>query len=262
MEGTHELESIPDDELLRRLAELLRQSRRVEADLVAHIGEVDSRRLYARLASPSMFAYSTEVLHLSEAEAYLRIAVARASREHPILLAMLADGRLHLTAIAKLTPHLTHGNREALLKRAAHKSRRQIEELVAELAPRPDAPAVMRKLPERRAQTSPVAAPEVGLNGTALALELRTDGLAVADTASPRWRCAAREGLEFHHRHPFGRGGDHSLENIALVCRAHNAQMADVDYGRGAMALHRRSRESVSEPTLLHRREGCGRVGI
>jgi hypothetical protein len=40
MESTHELTSIPDDELLRRLAELLHQSRRVEADLVAHIGEL------------------------------------------------------------------------------------------------------------------------------------------------------------------------------------------------------------------------------
>ena len=60
-----------------------------------------------------MFAYCTEVLHLSEAEAYLRIAAARASREHPVLLTMLADGRLHLTAIAKLAPHLTPENREA-----------------------------------------------------------------------------------------------------------------------------------------------------
>ncbi len=83
MQDTRELKSIPDDELLRRLVEILRQSRRVEADVVAHIGEVDERRLYARTASPSMFAYSTEVLHLSEAEAYLRIAAARASREHP-----------------------------------------------------------------------------------------------------------------------------------------------------------------------------------
>ena len=135
MKSTHELTSISDDDLLRRLAELLRQSRRAEADLVAHVGEVDARRLYAREASPSMFAYCTEVLHLSEAEAYLRIAVARASREHPVLLSMLADGRLHLTAIAKLAPHLTPGNRDALLKRATHKSKREIEELVAELCP-------------------------------------------------------------------------------------------------------------------------------
>ena len=94
VEPRRTLQSLSDDELLRRLGDLLRQSRRTEADLVAHIAEVDERRLYARFASPSMFAYCTEVLHLSEAEAYLRIAAARASREHPILLAMLAHGRL------------------------------------------------------------------------------------------------------------------------------------------------------------------------
>ena len=98
-----------------------------------------------------MFAYCTEVLHLSEAEAYLRIAAARAAREHPLLLTLLADGRLHLTAIAKLAPHLTPENREDILNRAAHRSKREIEELVAELSPCPDAPAVMWKLPDRRA---------------------------------------------------------------------------------------------------------------
>ncbi len=45
---------ISDDELLRRLSDLLQQSRRVEAELVAHIGEVDERRLYASQGSPSM----------------------------------------------------------------------------------------------------------------------------------------------------------------------------------------------------------------
>src|SRR5262249_31529023 len=104
------LRSLSDDELLHRLLDLLRQSRRVEADLVAHIGEVDARRLYAREAAPSMFAYCTEVLHLSEAEAYLRITVARAARQHPVLLEMLRDGRLHLSGIAKLVPHLSGEN--------------------------------------------------------------------------------------------------------------------------------------------------------
>jgi len=154
MEPTRSLAQLPDRELLLRLADILRQSRRSEADLVALIAEVDARRLYAREASPSMFAWCTERLHLSEAEAYLRIAAARGSREHPVLLAMLADGRLHLTAIAKLAPHLTPDNRDAVLARATHCSKRQVEELVAELAPRPDAPALVRKLPER-----PPAAP-------------------------------------------------------------------------------------------------------
>ncbi|MFI4946713.1 MAG: hypothetical protein ACHP85_25765, partial [Burkholderiales bacterium] len=141
------LTTIPDDELLHRLAELLRDSRCTEADLVAHIGEVDRRRLYARLASPSMFRYCVHVLHLSEAEAYLRIVAARAARRHPVLLAMLADGRLHLSGIAKLAPHLTRENRDALLGRATHRSKRQIEELIAEICPRPDVPSLVRKRP-------------------------------------------------------------------------------------------------------------------
>jgi hypothetical protein len=147
--GSRPLAAIPDDLLLRRLAELLAQSRRVEAELVAHIAEVDERRLYAREAFPSMFAYCTEALHLSEGEAYLRIAVARASREHPMILPMLGDGRLHLSGIALLAPHLTAENRETLLRRASHRSKRQIEELIAELVPRGDAPSRMRRLPER-----------------------------------------------------------------------------------------------------------------
>ena len=52
MEPTRSLEQLTDGELLLRLADILRQSRRNEADLVAHIGEVDARRLYAREASP------------------------------------------------------------------------------------------------------------------------------------------------------------------------------------------------------------------
>ncbi|HUG51965.1 MAG TPA: hypothetical protein VMR21_00115 [Vicinamibacteria bacterium] len=154
------LRTLPDDELLHRLSALLGQSRRIEWQLVAHIGEVDQRRLYAREACDSMFVYCTDVLHLSEHEAYLRIAAARAARDHPILLAMLADGRLHLSGIAKLAPHLTPANREVLLQRATHRSKRQIEALVAELAPRPDVPASIRKLPDR--SRGDVMAPSAG----------------------------------------------------------------------------------------------------
>ena len=155
MTRTQQLQSLSDDELLHNLSQIMQQSRRVDAELVAHIGEVDDRRLYAREACSSMFRYSTEVLHLSEPEAYLRIAVARAARKHPMLLVMLADGRLHLSGIAILAPHLTEDNCERVLARATYKSKRQIEELAAELAPKPDVPAVIRKLPTSPATTAP-----------------------------------------------------------------------------------------------------------
>jgi hypothetical protein len=150
MQSTHTFEAIADDELLRRLSALVAGSRLTEADLVAHIGEVDARRLYLREATPSMFVYCTERLHLSETEAGLRIAAARAARSHPAILPMLADGRLHLSAIAKLAPHLTPENRGDLLRRATHRTKREVEELVAEIAPRADVPATIRKLPAGR----------------------------------------------------------------------------------------------------------------
>ena len=173
MKKTEELKSLSDDELLRRLSDVLKQSRRVESELVAHIAEVDERRLYAREASPSMFQYCIDVLHLSKPEAYLRIGVARASRKHPMLLTMLADGRLHLSGIVELAPQLTDENRDDLLARATHKTKAAIKELVVEIAPKPDAPTVIRKLPRRSSKSrggkpAPQRTPQ----------ELRPDGVA------------------------------------------------------------------------------------
>ncbi len=124
MNDKDNLKSLSDDELLRCLSEVLAQSRRVEWVLVAHIAEVDTRRLYAREGSPSMFQYCLEVLHLSESEAYRRIAAARLSRSYPVLLKMLEDGRIHLAGISLLKKHLTDVNYEDVLARAAHKTRR------------------------------------------------------------------------------------------------------------------------------------------
>lgn len=157
------LHALSDAELLGQLTTTLARSRRSEAKLVAEIAEVDRRRLYAHEACPSMFAYCTGVLHLSEPAAYLRIAAARASRDYPELLEMLGDGRLHLSGIVKLAPHLTRENCDDLLARATHRSKREIEELVAELAPKPDVPPVIRKLPAPRpsvaSPTRPVTPP-------------------------------------------------------------------------------------------------------
>jgi HNH endonuclease len=153
------LQAVPDDELLKRLGELVSQSGRVEADVVAHIGEVDERRLFARQAFPSMFAYCTESLHLSEAEVYRRITVARAARQHPELLEALREGRLHLSGLARLVPLVNSDNCTELLQRASHLTTRQIEHLIAELAPWPDVPSMIRKLPRKRQGPSLIAVP-------------------------------------------------------------------------------------------------------
>ena len=60
-------------------------------------------------------------------------------------------------------------------------------------------------------------------------------------------RCSACQRLEYHHRQPYGREGDHSPENIDLLCRTHNTYLAERDYGTAKMAHYRRTRDSVSE---------------
>jgi 5-methylcytosine-specific restriction endonuclease McrA len=151
-----------------------------------------------------MFVYCMQALHLSEAEAYRRITVARAARKHEVLLAMLRDGRIHLSGMALLVPVLTPENRDAVLERATHKSKRQIEQLVAELSPRPDVPSVMRKLPGPRQAPSPGAADggDQGL-GRTFELLLGTAGAQDMPPAAPQWQDQgpievdrAAEGLE------------------------------------------------------------------
>ena len=147
MVHTNHIQSLSDSELLRRLCLLLSQSRRVDAELIAHIAEVDRRELFLSQACSSMFVYCVEVLHISEAEAYLRIAVARTARRFPVILQMLGEGRLHLSGIALLSSHLREDNCAQVLAKAAYRTKREIEELVTELAPKPDAPTTIRKLP-------------------------------------------------------------------------------------------------------------------
>jgi hypothetical protein len=62
-------------------------------------------------------------------------------------------------------PSIAFGRRTPPPARAAHKSKREIEELVAVLAPRPDVAALIRKMPERQATAPPHTASLLGVPG-------------------------------------------------------------------------------------------------
>ncbi|BDG09895.1 HNH endonuclease [Anaeromyxobacter paludicola] len=155
-----DLTALSDRALLEALTSLVRREREVTAEVVAHLAEVDARRLYRDHACPSMHAYCVGVLHLADEAAYKRINAARTARRFPAVLEMLADGRLHLSAVCLLAQHLTEENHGALLDAAVHRSKRDIEELLAERFPRPDVPAALRKLPSPLPRFAPSAPPE------------------------------------------------------------------------------------------------------
>ena len=68
-----------------------------------------------------------------------------------------------------------------------------------------------------------------------------TSGTEAVRFVDKQGRSSARHGLEFNHRHPFAMGGDHSPQGMALAYKAHNLYLAEIDYGRAAMARHRRA---------------------
>lgn len=65
-------------------------------------------------------------------------------------------------------------------------------------------------------------------------------------------RCSKRHDLEFHHKEPFGRGGDHSPGNLILMCRSHNAFLAEQDYGKEVMARFRDSASRAAVPVDVY----------
>jgi hypothetical protein len=151
--------AMPDAELLARVSELASDERLATAQLVAALAELDARRLYLGQGCSSLFTYCTQVLHLSEHAAYGRIEAARAAQRFPTILDRLDDGSLTLTAVCLLAQHLTPDNCVAVLDAARHRTKREVEVLVAGLRPQSPVPSTIRKLPAPRPLSLP---PESG----------------------------------------------------------------------------------------------------
>jgi hypothetical protein len=96
-----------------------------------------------------MFDYAVHALHMSESEAYVRIRIARLSRQFPTILPLLEHGELHLSALKLLAPVLTAENCAKLLRDARFKTKSQVETMLARRFAKPDVPSTIRKLPVR-----------------------------------------------------------------------------------------------------------------
>lgn len=151
------LGQLSDRDLLAHVRLAAQVERQATAHLIALLAELDARRLYLGEGFSSLFTYCTQALHLSEHATYNRIEAARAARRFPIVLELIEEGAVTLTTIRLLAPHLTPENHRDVLARARHNSKRDVEQLVAALNPRPDEPATIRKLPSPAAPapTSP-----------------------------------------------------------------------------------------------------------
>ncbi len=208
------LESLPNAELLRALCQLVTKDRSVEAEILAHLGEVDARQLYLAAGCPSMFRFCTDVLHFSEATAFHRIRAARVCRTYPIVLERVRRGEIHLAGITLLAPNLTPENHTDLLRDDARRKK------FAETS-RP-----------RRQSTTPVKTRGATRHIPAKikrAVATRDAGRCAFVSRNGR-RCGSAEFVEYHHINPWARSRSHSVEGIELRCRQHNQYAEDQDH--------------------------------
>src|SRR5688572_29991307 len=143
------LAQLSEHELLGHFETLVGRDRCTTTQLLVAIAEIDERKLWARHACPSMFEFCVKRFHMSEQVTAKRLWAARTARRFPVVLEMIERGELHLSAIHLLSKHLTADNCRDVLERARHKSSREIEQLVAALAPRPDVASRVRALPRQ-----------------------------------------------------------------------------------------------------------------
>jgi len=140
------LTDLTDDALVSRLSTLCAEGHVLTARLIVHLIEVEERRLDLRAACTSMFDFCQRRLGMSEGAAFRRITAARVVKRFPALLERIEQGELHLSTLVLLRPHLTEVNVEELAAAAAGKTQRQVEELLARLAPKPDVPSAIVEL--------------------------------------------------------------------------------------------------------------------
>lgn len=345
---------LTNGELMAEIRRLSGTEREACARLIAHLAELDARELYVPAGYSSLYIYCHEGLGYSEDAAYNRKAAAQVARRYPVVVDMLADGRLSLTAVRLLFPVLNDGNHEAAFAEATGRTKREVEKLVARLEPKPDVPSMIRKLPtpmaavperesvgelpgpamggatpgdtlsgalpavppagaSKRPEVAPLAsdryrvqftigeetekklrrvqellkreipdgdpaaifdraltvllervesrkhglapkprtggAVEPGSRHTPAAVRrevVQRDARQCGFVASNGRRCTERAYIEYHHAGvPYAHGGEATVENIRLHCRAHNAYEAKMTFGDRAVPERREAPSGV-----------------
>src|SRR5262249_23502453 len=147
--------------LLRETASLVGRSCRLTGMLLVHLSEVQERQAFRDAGYPSMHTYCVGELHFTDSAAYKRIHGAHAARRVPVLFDAVAENRLHLSAVLMLAPKLTDEDVDELVAAATHKTKSEIELIIATKFPVADVPTKIRTV---RTRADVAITPEQDLN--------------------------------------------------------------------------------------------------
>ncbi len=177
---------LSDDEVLANLGGVIGSRRKITAQLVAYLGEVEARRLDVREACSSMYEFCCRKLKLSEGSAHRHIAAARIARKYPMVLDLLREGRIHVTALSMLQRYLDKENHAELLAAACDKSKAEVELLIRSRFPKEDVADSIRLLPVQACLGGDAAAAgqSVGVAAQTVAADSGPATLAAGDASA------------------------------------------------------------------------------
>lgn len=101
-DGINKSKTLTDHDLNQKVKSLAIEERKLTKEILLYIAEVDKRRLYLRMAYPSLYEYLTKEIGYSEGAAQRRIDAARLMQKVPEVSSKIADGSLHLAQISKV----------------------------------------------------------------------------------------------------------------------------------------------------------------
>jgi hypothetical protein len=93
---------LKDNELNSKIKNLVNDERKLTQMILEHIAEIDRRKMYLKMAHPSLFDYLTKELNYSAGAAQRRIDAARMFQKVPEVAQKIENGRLNLAQISKV----------------------------------------------------------------------------------------------------------------------------------------------------------------
>lgn len=138
------LHTLDDQALLAGMRRIAGNIRTEQVRGLQHLAEIDARKAFVPEGYPSLWAYCREELKFSESVASRWMRAMKVTRRYPDVLVQLGAGRLTLCAVSMLADHLTDDNWREVVARAEGRTKIQVQEIVADLAPKPAKKDVVR----------------------------------------------------------------------------------------------------------------------
>lgn len=112
------LKLVSDDDLLRGTDSLVESERKITANVIKHLFEINRRRLYLARGYDSLFTMLTKKYRYCNATAMLRVNAVRLMNDVPVVIEKIESGEMPVTVVANIQSFL---NSEAKIDRAYSK---------------------------------------------------------------------------------------------------------------------------------------------